>query len=147
MCKSEEANDDGSCPAVDIASSLTFRVRNDGEEDLNRRRRQLNDDLAMAAHYYQLAADRTGTARAHFNLGFMYEWGLGLKQDFPLAKRQYDLAVSSLGYSQEADIPVSLALIALSIHEYFVKLKLSWDKYWTTDSDKDESIASPVDEL
>jgi TPR repeat protein len=32
-------------------------------------------DLAMAARYYRLAAERHKSARAHFNLGFMHEWG------------------------------------------------------------------------
>jgi TPR repeat protein len=140
-CNAEKGSEDGSCPIVDMESTR----RPTTDEDLSRRRRQLDDDLAMAAHYYQMAADHTGTARAHFNLGFMYEWGLGLKQDFPLAKRQYDLAISSLGYSQEADIPVSLALLSLSIHEYFVKLKLSWERYWASASEKDPSPESTVD--
>jgi TPR repeat protein len=145
-CNAETGSEDGSCPAVDMeTSSKSRRLSSDIDEDLSRRRRQLDEDLAMAALYYQMAADRTGTARAHFNLGFMYEWGLGLKQDFPLAKRQYDLAISSLGYSQEADIPVSLALLSLSIHEYLVKLKLSWERYWSSDSENDQSPAPPVD--
>lgn len=35
----------------------------------------LDRDLAMAARYYRLAAERYKSARAHFNLGFMHEWG------------------------------------------------------------------------
>ena len=53
-----------------------------------------------------------------------------MKQDFPLAKRQYDLAIATSGMSQEADVPVRLALLALSAHEYCVKLWLSLEKYW-----------------
>jgi hypothetical protein len=90
----------------------------------------MDEDLAMAAHYYQLAAELTTSPRAHYNLGFMYEWGLGLKQDFPLAKRQYDLAITASMQTQEAYIPVSIALMVLNIHENAVKLWLSWNQYY-----------------
>jgi hypothetical protein len=69
-------------------------------------------------------------ARAHFNLGFfLYEWGLGLKQDFPLAKRHYDLAVSG-GSTREAELPVAIALFAMSVHEKCLKLYSSWTAWW-----------------
>jgi SEL1 protein len=78
-------------------------------------------DLATAAQYYRLAVDGNANPRAYFNLGFMYQWGLGLKQDFPLAKRQYDLAIAAGGVRKEADIPVTLALMILSMHERCIK--------------------------
>mmetsp|Transcript_21669 Transcript_21669/g.60143 ORF Transcript_21669/g.60143 Transcript_21669/m.60143 type:complete len:1116 (-) Transcript_21669:1122-4469(-) len=87
----------------------------------------LESDLEMAAHYYRMAAETTDNARAHFNLGFLYEWGLGLKQDFPLAKRHYDLAAS--GSSTEAELPVAIALWAMSIHERCLKFYRSWHAY------------------
>jgi hypothetical protein len=80
--------------------------------------------LSMAAHYYRMAADRSGSPRSHFNLGFMYQWGLGLKQDFPLAKREYDLSIAASVGSHEAHVPVGLALMALSLHESLVKLTI-----------------------
>jgi TPR repeat protein len=83
----------------------------------------LQKDLEMAAHYYRMATGRASSPRANYNLGFMYEWGLGLKQDFPLAKRHYDLAVS-VG-SQEAQLPVAIALVCMNVHEYLVKLWMS----------------------
>lgn len=85
----------------------------------------LEKDLASAAQFYRMAAERSANPRAHFNLGFLYQWGLGLTQDFPLAKRHYDLAVSS--EPQEAEVPVLLALFALQVHEYVVKLWMSWN--------------------
>ena len=45
----------------------------------------MDADLSMAAHYYTIAVDKHVSARANFNLGYMHEWGIGLKQDFPLA--------------------------------------------------------------
>jgi hypothetical protein len=86
----------------------------------------------------------------------MYQWGLGLKQDFPLAKRQYDLAIANGGHKREADVPVTLALSALSAHEYLVKLKMSWEEYWSStinnnapsalaDEESNESFPSRAD--
>jgi TPR repeat protein len=75
-----------------------------------------HDHMAIAAQYYRKAADDHKSARANFNLGFMYEWGLGLNQDFPLAKRHYDMA------KDEANIAASLALFAMNVHEKMLKM-------------------------
>jgi hypothetical protein len=85
---------------------------------------EVEHDLQMAAHYYRLAAERSNSPRSHFNLGFMYQWGLGLKQDFPLAKRHYDLAIGASAMTHEANVPVGLALMALGLHEYLVKITM-----------------------
>merc|ERR1712107_245873 len=77
------------------------------------------DDLQTAAHYYQLAGEKHLSARANFNLGFMHQWGLGLKQDFPLAKRYYDLALSQ-NY-RESEIAVQIALMAMNTHEFIIR--------------------------
>jgi TPR repeat protein len=82
----------------------------------------LDSDLEKAAQYYRLASERFKSARANFNLGFMHEWGLGLKQDFPLAKRYYDLAKTS---PKHATLPVQLALMSMKVHEWFVTLRQS----------------------
>ena len=87
----------------------------------------VEEDLSKAAEYYRMAAERNASPRAHFNLGFLYEWGLGLKQDFPLAKRHYDLAITTS--SLEAEVPVSLALMALNAHEYIVKKYMAWEDW------------------
>jgi hypothetical protein len=47
-----------------------------------------------------------------FNLAYMHEQGLGLKQDLHLAKRFYDMAAET---SVDAKIPVALALVKLSV--------------------------------
>lgn len=73
------------------------------------------DHMAIAAQYYRKAAEDHKSARANFNLGFMYEWGLGLTQDFPLAKQHYDLA------GEKADLAVSLFFFAMGIHEKVLK--------------------------
>ena len=82
----------------------------------------LDPDLQVAARYYRLAAERNSNPRALYNLGFMYQFGLGLKRDFPLAKRQFDSAIVASGRSGEANVPVALALYFLSCHEYVLKL-------------------------
>ncbi|KAI0079287.1 HCP-like protein [Panus rudis PR-1116 ss-1] len=63
-----------------------------------------------AAGYYQSAADTQMSALAMWNLGYMYENGKGVPQDFHLAKRHYDLA---LAINQEAYLPVLLSLVKL----------------------------------
>ncbi|KAL3790582.1 hypothetical protein HJC23_008788 [Cyclotella cryptica] len=78
-------------------------------------REQVDEHMAIAAQYYRKAAEEHKSGRANFNLGFMYEWGLGLTQDFPLAKRHYDLA------REEADLAASLALFAMGVHEKMLK--------------------------
>ncbi|KAG6855982.1 hypothetical protein H0H87_008662 [Tephrocybe sp. NHM501043] len=63
--------------------------------------------LERAARYYQSAADTQMSALAMWNLGWMYENGIGVPQDFHLAKRHYDLALDT---NSEAYLPVILSL-------------------------------------
>jgi TPR repeat protein len=90
-----------------------------------------NTNFEMAAFYYRKAIE-SHSARGHFNLGFMYEWGLGLgnangnhgnhakynKPDFHLAKRHYDHAAT---HHKEAELAVSMALQFMHLHEFVVK--------------------------
>ena len=46
-------------------------------------------DFGSAASHYRTASDQLHSAQAMFNLGYMYEQGLGMKQDIHLAKRYY----------------------------------------------------------
>ncbi|EJT98843.1 HCP-like protein [Dacryopinax primogenitus] len=68
------------------------------------------EHLEKAAGYYQSAVESQLSALAMWNLGWMYENGLGIPQDFHLAKRYYDLAMETNpgGY-----LPVTLSLIKL----------------------------------
>lgn len=63
-----------------------------------------------AAGFYQSAADTSMSALALWNLGYMYENGVGVPQDYHLAKRHYD---SALTVNSEAYIPVTLSLMKL----------------------------------
>ncbi|KAI0251144.1 hypothetical protein BJV78DRAFT_1282662 [Lactifluus subvellereus] len=63
-----------------------------------------------AAGYYQSAADTQVSALAMWNLGWMYEHGYGVLQDFHLAKRHYDIALET---NVEAYLPVTLSLFRL----------------------------------
>lgn len=63
-----------------------------------------------AARYYQSAAETQMSALAMWNLGWMYENGIGVPRDFHLAKRHYDLALET---NQEAYIPVIMSLVKL----------------------------------
>ena len=56
-----------------------------------------------------------------FNMGFMYQMGLGVPQDFHLAKRYYDMAAES---SSKAYLPAALALLGMYAHGLYVEY--SW---------------------
>lgn len=115
----EETGEDGTCLA-------TAKPTGSNKED----EEIVESDLEMAARYYRLAADVHKSARANFNLGFLYEWGLGVKQDFPLAKRHYDLAKTAP--SGEADLPVKIALFAMNLHERLVKFLVAYEEWSET---------------
>ncbi|PHH52795.1 putative Sel1-like repeat-containing protein C1B3.10c [Ceratocystis fimbriata CBS 114723] len=67
-------------------------------------------DMVQAGNWYSLAAEHSASAQALWNLGYMHENGMGLKQDFHLAKRYYDMA---LEVSPEAFLPVTVSLLRL----------------------------------
>ena len=69
-------------------------------------------DYSSAAAHYRLASEQQRNAQAMFNLAYMHEQGLGLKQDLHLAKRFYDMAAET---SADAKVPVALALMKLSV--------------------------------
>ena len=69
-----------------------------------------DQDVTKAVQCYTGATDYSQSAQALFNLGWMHENGIGLKQDFHLAKRYYDHA---LEVNEEAYLPVTLSLLKL----------------------------------
>jgi SEL1 protein len=69
-----------------------------------------------AAACYQAAAETLQSAQAMWNLGWMHENGVGIDQDFHLAKRFYDQALET---NKEAYLPVKLSL-----------WKLRWRSWW-----------------
>lgn len=72
-----------------------------------------------AAACYQAASESLQSAQALWNLGWMHENGIGIDQDFHLAKRFYDQALEI--NQQEAYLPVMLSL-----------WKLRWRGWWNT---------------
>ncbi|XP_012679407.2 protein sel-1 homolog 1 isoform X2 [Clupea harengus] len=69
-------------------------------------------DYETAVIHYRLASEQQHSAQAMFNLGYMHEKGLGIKQDIHLAKRFYDMAAEA---SPDAQVPVFLALCKLGV--------------------------------
>ncbi|XP_077409063.1 protein sel-1 homolog 1 [Vanacampus margaritifer] len=69
-------------------------------------------DYETAIIHYRLASEQQNSAQAMFNLGYMHEKGLGIKQDVHLAKRFYDMAAEA---SPDAQVPVFLALCKLGL--------------------------------
>jgi len=149
----QEPNKDNSIPIVDTEttqheSTISCRVDDiDGNVDQTCQNKDLfptyNEDaenrdildergyhLSTAAHYYRKAAELYDSPRANFNLGFMHQWGLGLKQDFPLSKRHFDLA--STTNSGNAELAVKIALFCMKAHEDLTKYLVFW-KDWQKD--------------
>lgn len=80
-------------------------------------------DFKAALKYYRLSADDDFNAQAMFNTAYMYERGLGVKRDLYIAKRYYDMALES---SSDAFIPVSMALVKLSLLFFWDYIKSSY---------------------
>lgn len=74
-------------------------------------------DSEKAAACYQAAADTMQSAQAMWNLGWMHENGIGVDQDFHLAKRHYDWALET--NPREAYLPVKLALYKLRFRSWW----------------------------
>jgi SEL1 protein len=69
-------------------------------------------DVDKAAACYTAASEYSQSAQALYNLGWMHENGVGLTQDFHLAKRYYDQALDT---NKEAYLPVTLSLLKLRL--------------------------------
>ncbi|GMG35677.1 unnamed protein product [[Candida] boidinii] len=75
-------------------------------------------DYSKAANLYHKAANEL-SSQARFNLGYMYELGLGVPKDLHLAKRYYDLALTS---KKEAYIPIQLSLFRLQLKFFWYRI-------------------------
>jgi SEL1 protein len=73
-------------------------------------------DPVKAASCYNAAAEHQASAQALWNLGWMHENGIGVSQDFHLAKRYYDQAFET---NPEAYLPVTLSLFKLRVRAFW----------------------------
>jgi SEL1 protein len=92
-------------------------------------------DYSMAAQMY-LMAENSFHPQAAFNLGYMYENGLGVPKDFILAKRYYDRAVK---FNPKAWFPVKLALAKLYLKSIFLNDDNHLDISRTSDKVKSDT--------
>ncbi|OCK77349.1 HCP-like protein [Lepidopterella palustris CBS 459.81] len=74
-------------------------------------------DQEKAAACYMAAAETLQSAQAMWNLGWMHENGIGIEQDFHLAKRFYDQALET--NPREAYLPVLLSLYKLRLRSWW----------------------------
>lgn len=74
-------------------------------------------DQEKAAACYLAAAETLQSAQAMWNLGWMHENGIGIEQDFHLAKRFYDQALET--NPREAYLPVLLSLYKLRLRSWW----------------------------
>jgi TPR repeat protein len=92
-------------------------------------------DYAVAANHYRMSGEKHN-AHALFNLGFIYQFGLGVNQDLHLAKRYYDLALTE---SKDAYWPCSLGLFALKIQTWILEQEAVATEFSTQASKSDTS--------
>ncbi|PWN51244.1 HCP-like protein, partial [Violaceomyces palustris] len=107
-----------------------------------------------AAACYSAAADRQVSALAYWNMGWLYEKGLGVaRQDFHLAKRYYDMAKEI--NPKEAYLPVMLSLIKLHLRALWATLfrsdssasAISLFSSYTNSNDDREKAYTEAEEL
>lgn len=89
-------------------------------------------DMEKAAACYTAASDTSQSAQAFYNLGWMHENGIGLTQDFHLAKRYYDQALET---NDEAYLPVTLSLFKLRLRSFWNTIS-----YGSINSIRDEPV-------
>ena len=73
-------------------------------------------DVDKAASCYQTAGETHHNAQALWNLGWIHENGIGVEQDFHLAKRFYDQALET---NQGSYLPVQMALTKLRLRSFW----------------------------
>ncbi|KAJ1918830.1 ERAD-associated protein [Mycoemilia scoparia] len=73
-----------------------------------------------AAAIYTIAADKERNSMAMWNLGWMYEEGIGLPRDFHLAKRWYDRCLET---NPEAALTIYLSLARLTVKYLFAWIR------------------------
>ncbi|OMJ23993.1 Protein sel-1-like protein [Smittium culicis] len=74
--------------------------------------------MSKAAAAYMLSAELEENEMAMWNLGYMYEFGIGVKRDFHLAKRWYDRSLE--GYKSSV-LAVGYSMTRLAISYYIAK--------------------------
>lgn len=129
-CRSGEVEEEGTCKIPDTPSKKTSKEQ--------------REHFKIAAKYYRTAATELNSSRGNFNLGFMYEWGLGLSQDFPMAKRYYDLAAEGARSTGDGALANQIALFFMRVHEHIVKMKQSRQKAKESLSFLDVNSQSPT---
>ncbi|CAM9189460.1 unnamed protein product [Chrysoparadoxa australica] len=90
------------------------------------------DYVKAAQQYHEASEGREGKLpQAMFNLGLMYQHGQGLKQDFHLAKRYYDLAAET---SMDSRVPVKLAMWSMKLQQ------MEWEMKWDLPAKQDSAL-------
>ncbi|KAK9777249.1 hypothetical protein SCAR479_05978 [Seiridium cardinale] len=79
--------------------------------------------IDKAAQCYTGASEHFQSGQALYNLGWMHEHGVGLTQDFHLAKRYYDHALET---NDEAYLPVTISLLRL-------RMRSAWNTFTNGD--------------
>jgi SEL1 protein len=92
-------------------------------------------DPLKASQYYRFASDVEHHALAKWNLGYMYEYGIGLKKDYFMAKRFYTEALQT---NPDGYMAVNIALWKIRFKEYLQRIMEipSNFKFWLSGTKK-----------
>jgi TPR repeat protein len=134
VCTADEGGEAGTCVNPDAPAAKKHEIFSNEQKE----------HFKIAAKYYRRASKELLSARANFNLGFMHEWGLGLSQDFPLAKRYYDMASEEDESGGDGVLANQIALVFMNIHEFAVKLRSNLDA-WLAEQGKEPQVRSSTD--
>eukprot|EP00938_MAST-03A_sp_MAST-3A-sp1_P006573 g6573.t1 len=89
-----------------------------------------DNNLKHSVSYYR-SASLSQSSQAMFNMGFMYQFGMGVPVDLHLSKRFYD---QSYEVNHKARAPAKIALLSLSLQRKYLQwsewLEKSWDWIW-----------------
>ena len=97
---------------------LQENIEHENADTINEEKEEIFEpDFEVAAQSY-LSAAELKNAQAMYNVGYMYEHGLGFAKDLHLAKRYYDL---SLVTDPNGYVPVKIALARLWV-------EINWDE-------------------
>ena len=89
-----------------------------------------DNNLKHSVSYYR-SASLSQSSQAMFNMGFMYQFGMGVPVDLHLSKRFYD---QSYEVNHKARAPAKIALLSLNLQRKYLQwsewLEKSWDWIW-----------------
>ena len=94
--------------------------------DLGNSSSDSDNHLKHSVSYYR-SASLSQSSQAMFNMGFMYQFGIGVPVDLHLSKRFYD---QSYEVNHKAGAPAKIALLSLTLQRKYLQWMEWFDALW-----------------